>query len=91
MIDVPLTPNHFLHGQVGRQFAQENVDTAEFNPRKRWCKVQELLSRVWTRWMKEYLPMLNTRLKWTAVVKDLMEGDVVLVLDKDQYREDDGR
>ena len=35
--------------------------------------------------------MLNTRPKWTAVVKDLMEGDVVLVLEKDQYREDDGR
>ena len=36
--------------------------------------------------MKEYLPMLNTRPKWTAVVKDLKKGDVVLVLDKDLPR-----
>ena len=79
--DVPLTPNHFLHGQMGGQFAPESVDTMRFNPRKRWRKVQELISRVWSRWLKEYLPMLNTRPKWTDVVKDLKNGDIVLVLE----------
>ena len=34
--DVPLTPNYFLHGQMGGQFAPENVDVLTFNPRKRW-------------------------------------------------------
>ena len=24
--DVPLRPNHFLHGQIGSQFAPESVD-----------------------------------------------------------------
>ena len=66
--DVPLTPNHFLYGQMGGQFAPESVDTTRFNPRKRWRKVQELISRVWSRWLKEHLPMLNTRPKWTEVV-----------------------
>ena len=66
--EVPLTPNHFLYGQMGGQFAPESVDTTRFNPRKRWRKVQELISRVWSRWLKEYLPMLNTRPKWTEVV-----------------------
>lgn len=79
--DVPLTPNHFLYGQMGGQFAPENVDTTGFNPRKRWRKVQDLISRVWSRWLKEYLPTLNARPKWTEVVKDLKEGDIVLVLD----------
>ena len=78
--DILLTPNDFLYGQMGRQFAPESVDTTRFDPRKRWHKVQEL-SRVWSRWLKEYLPMLNTRPKWTEVVKDLVDGDVVLVLD----------
>ena len=32
--DVPLTPNQFLHGQMGWQFAPESVDTTSFNPRK---------------------------------------------------------
>lgn len=79
--NVPLTPNHFLYGQMSGQFAPESVDTTRFNPRKRWRKVQDLISQVWSRWLKEYLPMLNTRPKWTEVVKDLKEGDVVLVLD----------
>ena len=32
--DVPLTPNHFLFGQVGGQFAPESVDETTFNPKK---------------------------------------------------------
>ena len=80
-VDILLTPNHFLYGQMGGQFAPESVDTTRFDPRKRWHKVQELISRVWSRWLKEYLPMLNTRPKWTEIVKDLVNGDVVLVLD----------
>ena len=79
--EVPLTPNHFLYGQMGEQFAPESVDTMRFNPRKRWRKVQELISRVWSRWSKGYLPRLNNRPKWTEVVKDLKEGDIVSVLD----------
>ena len=78
--DVPLTPNHFLHGQLGGQFAPETVDTTAYNLRRRWRKVQELISRVWTRWIREYLPMMNTRPKWTVVVENMKEGDVVLAL-----------
>ena len=78
---VPLTPNHFLHGQLGGQFTPETVDTTEFSPRKRWRKVQEIISQVWRRWLQEYLPLLSRRPKWTEVVKDLKEDDVVLVLD----------
>ena len=78
---VPLTPNHFLHGQLGGQFAPETVDTTEFSPRKRWRKVQEVISQVWRRWLQEYLPLLSGRPKWTEVIKDLKEDDVVLVLD----------
>ena len=83
--DVPLTPNHFLHGQLGGEFAPEVIDM-DANPRERWRKVQAIMSRVWDRWLKEYLPTLNTRPKWTNVVKDLKDGDVVLVLDKDLPR-----
>jgi hypothetical protein len=84
--DVPLTPNHFIHGQMGGNFAPENVDTTQFNPRKRWRKVQELISRVWDRWLKEFLPMLTPRSKWNQVVKELKKGDVVLALQKDLPR-----
>ncbi|XP_068737294.1 uncharacterized protein [Montipora capricornis] len=78
---VPLTPNHFLHGQLDGQFTPETVDTTEFSPCKRWRKAQEIISPVWRRWIQEYLPLLSRRPKWTEVVKDLKEDDVVLVLD----------
>ena len=29
--ETPLTPNHFLHGQVGGQFAPSTVDETQFN------------------------------------------------------------
>ena len=35
----PLTPNHFLHGQLGGGFASDSVDSEAFNPRKRWRRV----------------------------------------------------
>ena len=47
--DVPLTPNHFLHGQMGGQFAPESVESTPFHPRQRWRKVQDIISRVWRR------------------------------------------
>ena len=34
--DVPLTPNHFLDGQMEGQFSPESVDTTIFHPRQRW-------------------------------------------------------
>ena len=41
--DVPLTPNHFLHGQIGGNFAPTSVDETQFSPRKRWGLVQEMV------------------------------------------------
>ena len=36
--DVSLTPNHFLHGQLGGEFAPNDMD---LNPRKRWRKFKQ--------------------------------------------------
>ena len=33
--DVPLTPNHFLYGQLGGTFAPDSVDETQFNLKKR--------------------------------------------------------
>ncbi|XP_046544644.1 uncharacterized protein LOC124254839 [Haliotis rubra] len=40
----PLTPNHFLHGQIGGMFAPESTDETDYHPRKRWRRLQELVS-----------------------------------------------
>ena len=76
----PLTPNHFLHGQAGGLSAPESVNEISFNPKKRWRRVQELISHCWKRWLKEWLPLLNARQKWNAIRPDLKIGDVVLAI-----------
>jgi len=47
--DVPLTPNHFLHGQIGGQFAPVSVDEKDFNVKKRCRRIQELVKHFWQR------------------------------------------
>ena len=84
--DVPLTPNHFLHGQIGGQFAPESCDETAFNPRKRWRRIQELVRHFWSRWLQEWLPGLNARRKWYHEDRDVRVGDVMLVVSPDTSR-----
>lgn len=84
---VPLTPNHFLHGSMGGQFASvEVIDGTKSNMRKRWRRVQELMRHFWHRWLKEWLPSLNRRKKWTEKKPDLQVNDMVLTIEKDTVR-----
>ena len=82
----PLTPNHFLIGQMGGRFAPESVDYTPYSPQKRWRRVQELVRHFWTRWMKEWLPNLNATKKWKEEKKDLKVGDLVLVIESNTTR-----
>ncbi|VDI54657.1 Hypothetical predicted protein [Mytilus galloprovincialis] len=50
------TPNHFLHEQLGVHFDPETVDKTEFNPRKRWRRIQKLIRHFRKRWIREWLP-----------------------------------
>ena len=50
---IPLTPNHFLHSQMGGRFGPDCVESVAFNPRRRWRRVQELGHHFWHRWLRE--------------------------------------
>ena len=84
--NTPLTPNHFLHCRVGGQFAPTIVDESQYNPRKRWKRVQELIRYFWQRWLKEWLPSIGKRTKWFLQKRNLAENDIVLVLSPDTPR-----
>jgi len=79
MSDVPLTPNHLFHGQMGGQFAPEAIDETCYDP-KRWHQVQELVRHFWYRWLKEWIPSLSPRQKWYRLKKDLKPVDCVLMI-----------
>ena len=76
-----LTPNHFLFGLMGGQLAPRVLDKIALNPRNRWRFVQDLITKYWKRWMKEYLATLNTRNKWVEEKRNVAPGDVVLMVD----------
>ena len=78
----PLTPNHFLCGQLGGRFAPDCVDVVAFNPRKRWRRVQELVRHFWHRWLGEWI----SRKKWRSNQVGLKVGDVVLIMSPDTSR-----
>ena len=72
---------------MGGRFASDiEIDTAAFNPRKRWRRVQELVRHFWNRWLREWLPTLNYRKKWRQKKRDLQVNDVVLVMERDTIR-----
>ena len=81
--DVPLILNHFFHGQVGGQFAPTSCDETDFNLRKRWRRIQELVRHFWSRTMREWL---NARQKWFQPQRDVQICDVMLVISPDTSR-----
>jgi len=82
----PLTPNHFLMLHTSKQFAAESVDNTSFNIHKRWRRVQELGRHFWHRWLKEWLPSLQSTRKWNKEANNIKIGDVVLVIKPDEKR-----
>ena len=50
--------------------------------KQRWRQVQHLADVFWKRWLKEYVPLLQERQRWTVRRRDVKPGDIVMVLDE---------
>ena len=80
-----LTPATLLTQKVGAPAPLgEFTDKDLF--KSQWRQVQSLASKFWTRWKREYLPTLQSRTKWTETHRNLQEGDLVLLKDKQVVR-----
>ena len=71
---------------MGGQVAPEAAETTSLHPRQRWRNVHDIISPVWMRWLKEFVPVLNSQPKWTSECRDLKFEDVVLVIQLDTPR-----
>jgi hypothetical protein len=78
----PLTPNHLLLADSVVTYPPGLFSEHDLFVRKRWRQVQYLADLFWTRWRKEYLPLLQARQKWEVDVKPHEVGDLVLVVDQ---------
>ena len=61
-------------------------DKSDLYSRRRWRQVQYLANVFWRRWLKEYLPALQSRQKWLLPKRNLAVGDLVIVVDDDTPR-----
>ena len=75
-----LTPNHFLLGCAGSVLPSH--ERAEVDHRKRYARAQAYSDAIWNRWLKEYVPSLNRRTKWsTQADRELKTGDLVWIIE----------
>lgn len=81
-----LTPNHFIllsSNGVNQPIAAPTDE--RFALKSNWKLVQIMLDRFWTRWIKEYLPVISRRTKWFGESKPIKVGDMVIIVN-DQVR-----
>ena len=66
-----LTPNHLLLLRAGPSFPPGMFLREDQYTNKRWKQVQYLSDVFWKRWTREYLPMLQERMKWRSFRRNL--------------------
>ncbi|XP_013419027.1 uncharacterized protein LOC106179805 [Lingula anatina] len=82
----PLSPNHLLLLRSGPTLPPGRFQKEDMYSRKRWRHIQYLADLFWKRWVREYLPLLQSRQKWMTVRRDIQIGDVVLIADNNTPR-----
>ena len=84
--NVPLTPNHLLRidPSIGLPLIKTGSD--DCYAYQRYRLVQLVADQFWMRWVQKYAKTIILRKKWHEQKRNLLEGDVVLVLDSNSPR-----
>ena len=77
----PLTPNHLLLMKGKPILPPGLFAKTDLYAKKRWKQIQYMADLFWKRWVREYLPLLQERQKWTKEKRCFMPGDIVVVVD----------
>jgi hypothetical protein len=81
-----ITPNHFLMGQAGGQFAPNVGEQIQRVPKARWLYLQRLIAHFWKLWMSYLVPALQSRPKWRNESENLKKGQLVVLLEQKSPR-----
>ena len=81
-----LTPNHLLLMKTQPNIPPGVFDKDDQYARRRWRQIQYIANLFWTRWTREYLPLLQERQKWLTPQRNFTTGDVVLIMDESAPR-----
>lgn len=82
----PLTPNHLLLMKKQPVMPPGVFVKEDCYSRRRWRQIQYMADLFWSRWTKEYLPLLQERQKWQKLKRNLVPGDIVLIVDNSAPR-----
>jgi Family of unknown function (DUF5641) len=84
----PLTPNTALFGgdKDETALAPGIVHDNDAYSRLGYRRSQHLTAKYMSRWIREYLPEINRREKWTERTIPVKEGDVVIVTEPNEPR-----
>ena len=75
-----LTPNHLLLNRRNASIsALESSNESTFYQHS-WKQINEISELFWTRWRKQYLPMLQERQKWLQKRPNFKPGHLVLLV-----------
>ena len=77
-----LTPNHLFLLRSEHTLPPGVFVKGDNYSRRRWQHVQYLADVFWRRWLREYLPALQERQKWSRVSRNFAIRDVVLLVDE---------
>lgn len=76
-----LTPNHLLLLKTMPSLPPGQFQKEDIYARRRWRQVQYMSELFWKRWIKEYLPQLQERQKWSRLRRNFKLGDIVIIID----------
>ena len=76
-----LTPNDLLLLRSGENAPPGLFSKTDCYVKRRWRHVQYLADLFWSRWSKEYLPLLQQRIKWNKQERNIQKNDIVLIVD----------
>lgn len=82
----PITPNHLLMGWPSSCLPPVAYPQSELLSWRRWRQNQILTDHFWSRFVKYYLPTLQTRLKWQETTDNLAVDTVVMLADPQMPR-----
>ena len=82
----PLTPNMLLLLESNSCLPPGVFNKDELYNRRWWRQAQYLANLFWKRWIKEYLPLLQPRSKWSTARRNVKVGDLVLVAEENTSR-----
>ena len=80
-----LSPMSLLTGRLDSSLPPD-VFVKSDGYKRSWRAVQLMSDQFWSRWIKEYLPLLQQRQKWMQPVPNFKPGDVVLMVNENTSR-----